>query len=100
MGLLHERLMHAGLNPSAIREVAERHGATHVRIFGSFARGDSHSDSGLDLLVELKPGRGLLDVVAIKQDLQELLGGRVDVVTERSISPYMREAVCAEAVAI
>ena len=67
MGLLHERLMRAGLNPSAIREVAERHGATHVRIFGSIARGDSHGDSGLGLLVELKPGRGLLDVVAIKQ---------------------------------
>lgn len=100
MTSLHERLMSAGLNPSAIRAVAERHGATRIRVFGSFARGSSHSDSDLDLLVELKPGHSLLDVVAIKQDLQDLLGRRVDVVTERSISPYMRDAVCEEAVAI
>ncbi len=100
MAQLRERLMSAGLNPETIREVAERHGATRVRVFGSFARGDIHGNSDLDLLVELKPGRSLLDVIAIKQDLQDLLGRRVDVVTERSISPYMRDAVCAEAVGI
>jgi predicted nucleotidyltransferase len=43
-----------------------------VRVFGSFARGDQNPESDLDLLVELKPGRSLLDVVAIKQDLQDL----------------------------
>jgi predicted nucleotidyltransferase len=100
MALLHELLASAGLDPLAIREIAERHGATRIRVFGSFARGSSHSDSDLDLLVELKPGRSLLDMVAIKQDLEDLLGRRVDVVTERSISPHMRDAVCEEAVAI
>lgn len=100
MVLLHERLISAGLNPSAIREVAERHGATRVRVFGSFARGDAHDNSDLDLLVELKPGCSLLDVVAIKQDLQDLLGRSVDVVTERSLSPYFRDSVCEEAMAI
>jgi len=100
MASLHEHLMSAGLNPSAIREVAERHCATRICVFGSFARGSSHRDSDLDLLVELKPGHSLLDMVAIKQDLQDLLGRRVDVVTERSVSPYMRDAVCEEAVAI
>ncbi|MBL8179655.1 MAG: nucleotidyltransferase family protein [Bryobacterales bacterium] len=97
---LHERLLSAGLNPWAIREVAARHGATRVRVFGSFARGDSSSNSDIDLLVELAHGRSLLDLVAIKQDLQDLLGRRVDVVTERSLSPYFRDAVCREAVAI
>ena len=84
----------------AIREVAERYGATRVRVFGSFARGDNRPGSDLDLLIELQPGRSLLDLVAIKQDLEDLLGLRVDVVTERSISPYMRDAVFKEAVAL
>ena len=97
---VNERLRNAGFSPKTIREVAERHGATHVRVFGSFARGDHNSGSDLDLLVNLRPGRSLLDIVAIKQDLQDLLGRRVDVVTERSLSPYFRETVCGEAVAI
>jgi len=97
---VNERLRNAGFSPETIREVAERHGATHVRVFGSFARGDNTPGSDLDLLVELTPGRSLLDIVAIKQDLQDLLGRRVDVVTERSLSPYFRDAVCEEAEAI
>ena len=99
MADLHQRLI-AGVSPGTIREVAERHGATRVRVFGSFARGENRLDSDLDLLVELRPGRSLLDLIAIKQDLQDLLNLRVDVVTERSLSPYMRDAVFQEAVAL
>ncbi|MDX2153592.1 MAG: nucleotidyltransferase family protein [Bryobacteraceae bacterium] len=95
-----ERLLTAGLDPETIREVAEQHGATHVRVFGSFARGDNTANSDLDLLVELKPGRSLLDLVAIKQDLQDVFGRRVDVATERSLSPYFRDTVREEAVTI
>ena len=54
--------------------------------------------SDLDLLVEMEPGRSLLDLVAIKQDLEELLGCKVDVVTEAAVSPYLRERVLNEAV--
>ena len=97
---IDERLQSAGVNPETIRIIAERHGATHVRVFGSFARGDNTANSDLDLLIDLKPGRSLLDIVAIKQDMQDLLGQSVDVVTERSLSPYFRQTVCEEAVAI
>jgi predicted nucleotidyltransferase len=69
-------------------------------VFGSFARGDNRDGSDLDLLVELETGRSLLDLIAIKQDLEDLLGVRVDVVTERSISPYFRDTVLKEAVAL
>ena len=69
-------------------------------MFGSFARGDNRDGSDLDLLVELDTGRSLLDLIAIKQDLEDLLGVRVDVVTERSISPYFRDTVLKEAVAL
>ncbi len=98
--MAHLQGLIAGVSPTAIREVAERHGAIRVRVFGSFARGDNRPTSDLDLLVALQPGRSLLDLVAIKQDLEDLLGLRVDVVTERSISPYMKDVVFKEAVAL
>ena len=87
-----------GLNAVAIREVAARHGASQVRVFGSFARGTQQNDSDLDLLVDLAPGRSLLDLIAIQQDLEDLLGRRVDVVTTRSLSPYLRDSVLKDAI--
>jgi len=69
-------------------------------VFGSFARGEECPDSDLDVLVDLEPGRDLLDIVAIKQDLEALLGRKVDVVTERAVSPYIRAAVLKEAAAL
>jgi len=87
----------AGLNAAAIRETAARHGARNVRVFGSAARGDDRPGSDLDLLVDMDAGRTLLDLVALKQDLEDLLGRRVDVVTERSLSPHLRDAVLAAA---
>jgi hypothetical protein len=69
-----------------------------VRIFGSRAREDSAETSDLDLLVEMKPNSSLLDLVAIKQDLEDLLGCKVDVVTESSLSPYIKDEILKEAV--
>lgn len=85
---------------AAIRRIAETHGATRVRVFGSVARGEGRAESDLDLLVDLAPGRDLLDLVAIKQDIEELLGREVDVVTEAAVSPYMREAILRDAIAL
>ena len=85
------------LNAGVIREGAERHGAIHVRVFGSCARGEQKAESDLDLLIDLEPGRSILDLVAIEQDLEDLLGKRVDVVTERSLSPHIRDAVLKDA---
>ena len=82
---------------SEILRIAHMHGANNVRVFGSRARGDARPDSDLDLLVTLEPNRSLLDLVAIKQDLEDLLDWTVDVVTERGLSPYLRDRVLAEA---
>lgn len=80
-----------------IAGVAREHGARQVRLFGSLARGEGEASSDLDLLVELEPGRSLLDLVALKQDLEDLLDRPVDVITERAISPYMREDILRDA---
>jgi predicted nucleotidyltransferase len=80
-----------------IVRIAKVNGATRVRIFGSFARGTARPDSDLDFLIDLEPGRHLLDVVAIKQDLEDLLGRRVHVVTEAAISPYIRDEIIRDA---
>jgi len=82
---------------AAILSLADHYGARNVRVFGSAARGDAGPESDLDLLVDLEPGRTLLDHVALWQDLEELLGRPVDVVVEGGISPYLRDRILAEA---
>jgi len=81
-----------------ILDVARKHGARNVRIFGSVARGDAGPDSDVDILVELEPGRSLLDHAALMLDLSDLLGCKVDVVTDRGIRPRIRDRVLLEAV--
>jgi uncharacterized protein len=66
-------------------------------VFGSIARGDDRVDSDIDLLVEVEPGRSLLDVIGLEQDLSELLGRRVEVLTDAGLSPYLQQQILAEA---
>lgn len=84
-------------NVEGIRRVSREHGARAVRVFGSRARGEATPASDLDVLVDLEPGRDLLDLVAIKQDLEALLGCPVDVVTPSALSAHMRDQVLREA---
>ena len=80
-----------------ILELARQHGARNVRIFGSVSRGESRPKSDLDLLVEMEEGRSLLDRVALAQDLEDLLGHKVDVVNERALHWFVRDRILAEA---
>lgn len=80
-----------------ILQIARRHGATNVRVFGSVSRGEARADSDVDFLVDLDEGRSLLDLGGLLMDLQELLGCPVDVVTEKSLRPRIRERVLREA---
>ncbi len=79
-----------------ICEIAARHGAYNIRIFGSVARGEAESD--LDLLIDFEPDRSLLDLVALKSELETLLGIPVDVAEPVSLHWYIRDRVMAEAV--
>ena len=81
-----------------ILRIATAHGAHNVRVFGSVARGDAKPTSDVDFLVELEEGRSLLDHVALIQALENLLGRKVDVVTDGAVHWYIRDRVLAEAV--
>ena len=83
-----------------ILTIASRHGASDVRVFGSVARGEAGSSSDVDVLVRLAPGRSLFDLCALGDELEDLLGCHVDVLTEAAISPYIRERVLAEAISL
>ncbi|MGV8126556.1 MAG: nucleotidyltransferase family protein [Methanothrix sp.] len=81
-----------------ILSIAARHGARNVRVFGSVARGEDDDKSDIDLLVEFESGRSLLDHAGLWLELQDLLGCKVDVVSERGIKPRIRERVLRESV--
>jgi predicted nucleotidyltransferase len=82
---------------AAILDLAARHGAVEVRVFGSAARGEAGPDSDFDLLVTMAPRRTLLDLIALGQDLEALLGRHVDVVSDGGLSPHLRDRIVAEA---
>ncbi len=83
-----------------ILQIAAKHGARTIRVFGSIARGDEDEKSDLDLLVEMEEGRSLLDLGGLLMELQDLLGCRVDVVTEKGLRERIRDRVLKEAVAL
>ena len=80
-----------------ILQLAARRGARNVRLFGSVARDEAGLDSYVDFLVDLEPGRSLLDLGGLLMDLQKLLGRKVDVVTETGLRPRLRPRVLREA---
>jgi hypothetical protein len=81
-----------------ILRIAAEHGARNIRVFGSAARGEAGPESDIDFLIELEPDRSLLDHVALLQDLEDALGRKVDVVTEKGLHWYIRDRVKREAV--
>lgn len=85
---------------SAIRRVVESHRACNARVFGSVLHGDDHDGSDLDLLIDPTPNTTLMDIGAIRHELLELLGVRVDVVTPKALPARFRDRVIAEAVPV
>ncbi len=81
-----------------ILSVAKRYGAHNVRIFGSVARGDAAETSDLDVLVSFEPGRSLFDHGGLLMDLGELLGVRVDVISEGGMRKRFRNHIIKEAI--
>ena len=83
-----------------ILQVTARHGAGRVRIFGSVSRGEASPASDVDVLVHLADQATLLDQIALKHELEDLLGCTVDVVDDEAVHPALRDDVLAQAVAL
>ena len=81
-----------------IERIAARHGALNVRVFGSVARGDARPDSDVDFLVATAEKTSSWFPAGLVIDLEDLLGRRVEIVTERGLNPLMRDQVLSEAV--
>jgi predicted nucleotidyltransferase len=81
-----------------ILKIAASRGAHDVRVFGSVARREAGEESDLDILVEMEPGRSLLDLGGLWSDLNALLEIRVDVFTEKTLKKRVRDRALKEAV--
>ena len=89
-----------GSNREQILALAKKYGASQVRIFGSVAKGTADKQSDVDFLVDLAPGRSLLDLGGLLYELQKLLNRNVDVITPAGLRPRIRQRVLNEAVEI
>jgi len=83
-----------------ILQIAARHGARKVRVFGSVARGEARRGSDVDFLVDMEEGRSLLDHAALILDLERLLKRPVDVASERGLRQPLRKEVLRDAIAL
>ena len=80
-----------------ILRIAAGHGARNVRLFGSVARGENHESSDVDFLVDMEAGRSLLDLIGLDQDLEALLHRKIEVLTDASVHPALRDRILTEA---
>ena len=81
-----------------ILKIAAQYGGSNVRIFGSVARGEATADSDIDFLMDIQAGRSLLNRIALIQDLEDLLGCKVDVAKPEILHESIREQVLKEAI--
>ena len=80
-----------------IINIASNHKIKKIKVFGSVVRGDETSDSDIDFLVDCKDGCSLFDLIALKEELENLLGRKVDVVSEKSIHWTLKDKILNEA---
>lgn len=83
-----------------IRRIAAKHGAYNIRVFGSVVRGEARPDSDIDLLIEKGPTTSSWFPAGLVLELEEMLGRRVEIVTEKALNPYLRDRVLREAVSL
>lgn len=88
------------IKSSEIRQIAERHGASNIRLFGSVVRGEAKPESDVDFLIDVLAETSPWFPVGLIQDLEKLLGRRVEIVTERALNKDLREKVLREAVPV
>ena len=85
------------INHQRLAALCEKHDVRVLKLFGSAARGEDRFDSDIDLIVEFDGRKSLFDLIELESALQELFGRPVDLLTERSISPYLRDRILSSA---
>jgi hypothetical protein len=85
------------INHQRLATLCEEHDVRVLKLFGSAARGEDRFDSDIDLIVEFDRQKSLFDLIELESALQELFGRPVDLLTERSISPYLRDRILSSA---
>ena len=80
--------------------ILKRHGVVRAAVFGSFVRNETREGSDIDILVELSDEKSLLDFVALKLELEEALGRKVDLVEYSTIHPFLKERILNEQVPV
>ena len=83
-----------------ITHTLRHHDVARAAIFGSFARGDAEESSDLDILIEFRGEKSLLDLVGLKLDLEDSLGRSVDVLTYNALHPAIRDRILSEQVRV
>ncbi len=76
-----------------IVNVLKREGAKRVEIFGSYARGESKKGSDIDIIVEFKGKKSLIDLIRIEENIKKRVGRKIDLLTKNSISPLIKEKI-------
>ena len=76
-----------------ILDYMKAHGAKQIGVFGSYARGEARADSDLDLLVWFNQQQSLLGLIRMERELSELVGVKIDLLTEQAISPHLIERI-------
>jgi len=80
-------------NKERLFQICKNNDIVFLAIFGSFLRGDFTEESDIDLLVRFSKPKGLFDIVRIERALSEVLGRKTDLLTEASISPYLKDKI-------
>jgi len=83
----------SGVDTDKIVEISRQHGARFLGVFGSVAKGNATGDSDVDLVISFSDQKSLLDLVRIEREISESIGREVDLLTEESISPYLKERI-------
>lgn len=81
------------INEQALEELCRQNAVRKLSVFGSFARGEERPDSDIDLIVEFSEPKGLFGLIELENQLSDLLGRKVDLLTEQSVSPYIRNFI-------
>jgi uncharacterized protein len=88
------------IDHQTVADLCARNGIERLRLFGSFAKDEASDDSDVDLLADFVDRKSLMDLARIEREFAEKLGRKVDLLTERALSPYLRERILKEAMVV